>query len=256
MGKVLYNNNPKKQRTHMRRNKEYKKGYSIFGSDGSLHQIEYAQKSVSNSEPSIGIQCKNGIVLLSQNTSTKSSLLINESIEKIHKIDEKIGMAVSGHVTDGRILAEKLRKHTMDEKERYGHVSDTSTLVHNIAEDIQETIQSTELRPYGVSLLVAGIDYNDKPQLYKIDPSGATSAWKGTAIGKNHEKIIDYIEDEYNNDMKIDETVQLVVNSLLNNTKEDISAELLDIVTISTRNGYKKHTTDEIETIINKGEKE
>ncbi|CAL5390723.1 unnamed protein product [Camellia sinensis] len=40
------------------------------------------------------------------------------------------------------------------------------------------------VRPFGVSLLVAGFD--DKgPQLYQVDPSGSYFSWKASAMGKN-----------------------------------------------------------------------
>ncbi len=40
------------------------------------------------------------------------------------------------------------------------------------------------MRPFGVSLMLAGYDDNG-PQLYQIDPSGSYFAWKASAIGKN-----------------------------------------------------------------------
>ena len=45
-------------------------------------------------------------------------------------------------------------------------------------------IESGGVRPFGVSLLMAGFDENG-PQLYQIDPSGSFFAWKASAIGKN-----------------------------------------------------------------------
>lgn len=44
--------------------------------------------------------------------------------------------------------------------------------------------ESGGVRPFGVSLLMAGQDENG-PQLYQIDPSGSYFAWKASAIGKN-----------------------------------------------------------------------
>lgn len=41
------------------------------------------------------------------------------------------------------------------------------------------------VRPFGVSLLVAGWDISSGPTLYQVDPSGSYWAWKASAIGKN-----------------------------------------------------------------------
>lgn len=41
------------------------------------------------------------------------------------------------------------------------------------------------VRPFGVSLLIAGYDEVNGPSLYQVDPSGSYWAWKASAIGKN-----------------------------------------------------------------------
>ena len=57
-------------------------------------------------------------------------------------------------------------------------------LVRDTATVCQEYTQSGGVRPFGVSLLVAGFD-DEGPHLYQVDPSGAYFGWKATAIGKN-----------------------------------------------------------------------
>lgn len=57
-------------------------------------------------------------------------------------------------------------------------------LVREIAAVMQEFTQSGGVRPFGVSLLIAGFD-QDGPQLYQVDPSGAYFGWRASAIGKN-----------------------------------------------------------------------
>lgn len=59
-----------------------------------------------------------------------------------------------------------------------------SQLVKSTAGVMQEYTQSGGVRPFGVSLLVAGCDADGTPRLYQVDPSGAYFAWKATAIGK------------------------------------------------------------------------
>ncbi|KAK7268176.1 hypothetical protein RIF29_20867 [Crotalaria pallida] len=52
------------------------------------------------------------------------------------------------------------------------------------------------VRPFGVSLLVAG--YDDKgPQLYQVDPSGSYFSWKTSAMGKNVSNAKTFLEKRY-----------------------------------------------------------
>lgn len=50
------------------------------------------------------------------------------------------------------------------------------------------------MRPFGVSLLVAGYDNVRGHSLYQVDPSGAFFAWKATAIGKNQVNAKTFLE--------------------------------------------------------------
>ena len=52
------------------------------------------------------------------------------------------------------------------------------------------------MRPFGVSLLMAGHDTHG-PQLYQIDPSGSYFAWKASAIGKNMTNAKTFLEKRY-----------------------------------------------------------
>lgn len=50
------------------------------------------------------------------------------------------------------------------------------------------------VRPFGVSLLVAGYDSQRGPCLYQVDPSGSYFMWKASAIGKNMTNAKTFLE--------------------------------------------------------------
>jgi 20S proteasome subunit alpha 2 len=66
-------------------------------------------------------------------------------------------------------------------------------LTREIAAVMQEFTQSGGVRPFGVSLLIAGYD-DEGPQLYQVDPSGAYFGWKASAIGKNFGNAKNFLE--------------------------------------------------------------
>lgn len=53
------------------------------------------------------------------------------------------------------------------------------------------------VRPFGVSLLVAGFDNARGHTLYQVDPSGSFWAWKASAIGKNQVNAKTFLEKRY-----------------------------------------------------------
>lgn len=234
----------------MRENKNHKTAYNVFGYDGHLHQLEHAKKTVNNSKSSLGIETKEGIILLSHNTSNNSKLLRKSSITQIYSLDSNCAMTMSGHTTDGRMLAEKLREYIEEEKSNYGELTDVKVLAHKISNNLQETIQSTELRPYGVSLLIGGLNKKDEPQLYKVDIDGTTSAWKSICIGKQSSKIMDMIERNYIEDITLTEGKQLLVNSFVNQINENITPEMISIIQITKDNGLEKIDNEEINNLI------
>ena len=66
-------------------------------------------------------------------------------------------------------------------------------LVRGVAQVMQEFTQSGGVRPFGVSLLVAGYDH-EGPQLFQVDPSGTYFGWKASAIGKNFVEAKNFLE--------------------------------------------------------------
>ena len=182
---------------------------TTFSSKGKLEQIENAMKAVTNGETAIGIKCKNGVVLAVE--KKLSSPLIDEaSFKKIQLIAEHIGCTYAGLSGDYRVLLQKARKHTMKYEITYNEPILLTNLCRNVAQTVQEYTQSGGVRPFGISVLVAGVTDN-KPRLFQIDPSGAYYEWKATAIGKNAENAKIFLEKRYNENMELEDAIHNVL---------------------------------------------
>ena len=100
----------------------------------------------------------------------KSILYEEHSIYKVEAITDHIGMVYSGMGPDYRLLVRKARKIAQKYITMYSEPIPTSQLVQRVAYIMQEYTQSGGVRPFGVSLLIAGWD-KDKPSLFQCDPS-------------------------------------------------------------------------------------
>jgi 20S proteasome subunit alpha 5 len=75
-------------------------------------------------------------------------------------------------------------------------------------------------RPYGVALLIAGVDENG-PCIYQTDPSGTMIQYKAKGIGAADEGIQSILNEKYNEvivnymqKMSLEDAKKLALNSL------------------------------------------
>lgn len=159
----------------------------------------------------------NGIVLATENKQ-KSLLYDENSVHKIENITDNIGMVYSGMGPDFRLLVRQARKIAQNYYMIYNESIPTSQLVQRIAGVMQEYTQSGGVRPFGVSLLICGLEESASgetiPLLFQCDPSGAYFAWKATAMGKNSVNGKTFLEKRYTEDMELDDAVHIAILTL------------------------------------------
>ncbi|WP_138005742.1 archaeal proteasome endopeptidase complex subunit alpha [Halalkalirubrum salinum] len=222
----------------------YDRGTSLFSPDGRIYQVEYAREAVSRGAPSVGIRAADGVVLAAQSRAA-SSLMVSESIEKLHKLDDHIGTASAGHVADARQLIDFARRMSQMNRLRYGEPVGVETLTKYVTDHIQENTQRGGTRPYGAALLVAGID-NGTPRLFGADPSGTPNEWKATVIGGSSSEVQSFLEEEWTEDTTVDDGVELAIRSL-RVANDELQPEEISVATITDDDGYHVLTVDEIE---------
>ena len=189
----------------------YDRTSTMFSPDGRLLQVEYAKKTVKQGSTAIGIVCKDGVVLVADKRITEA-LIVPSSVEKVFQIDEHIGATASGILSDGRVLIDRARLLAQQHRVTYDEAIDTASLVKDICDMKQQFTQFGGARPFGVSLLFAGV--NSEPELYLTDPTGIYFQYKATAMGEAETEIKDILNKEYKESITIDEGVSLAVRAL------------------------------------------
>ncbi|KAJ3415478.1 Proteasome subunit alpha type-2 [Chytridiales sp. JEL 0842] len=190
----------------------YSFSLTTFSPSGKLGQIEYALAAVNQGVTSVGIKATNGIVIATEK-KTSSPLVDDSSLEKVTTICRNVGIVYSGMGPDARVLVDKARKSAQEYKRIYLEEPPVRVLVKEIASVMQEFTQSGGVRPFGVSLLVAGFDETG-PSLYQVDPSGSYWAWKASAIGKNMISARTFLEKRYSETLEIEDAVHTAILTL------------------------------------------
>ena len=116
---------------------------------------------------------------------------------------------------------------------------------------MQEYTQSGGVRPFGVSLLLAGLDADGSPKLYQVDPSGAYFGWKATAIGRNYQSSKAFLEKRYTEDMELEDAVHTALLTLREGFEGEMTAENVEVGVVSKVDGkFRVLTKEEVQDYL------
>ncbi|KAM0869679.1 hypothetical protein ACQ4PT_040502 [Festuca glaucescens] len=227
---------------------QYSFSLTTFSPSGKLVQIEHALTAVGSGQTSLGIKAANGVVIATE--KKLPSILVDEtSVQKIQSLTPNIGVVYSGMGLDFRVLVRKSRKQAQQYYQLYKETIPVTQLVRETAAVMQEFTQSGGVRPFGVSLLIAGYDDNG-PQLYQVDPSGSYFSWKASAMGKNVSNAKTFLEKRYTEDMELDDAIHTAILTLKEGYEGQISANNIEIGVIRADREFKVLTPAEIKDFL------
>lgn len=221
----------------------YDRGITIFSPDGRLYQVEYAREAVKRGTASIGIKTPDGIVL-AVDKRIRSPLMERESVEKIHKTDDHIGVASAGHVADARQLIDYARQQAQLNRFRYDEPIAVETLTKTVTDYIQQYTQVGGARPFGVSLIIGGVD-DGQARLYETDPSGTPYEWKALAVGADRAEIQEFLEEEYDEGLSLEEGITLAMRALAKVNEGTLSPLDIGVATVDVDSERFERLTDE-----------
>jgi proteasome alpha subunit len=188
----------------------YDRTATMFSPQGHLLQVEYAEKTVRLGSSSIGMTCSDGVFILAD-LRTEDKLIISKSANKIYEIDSHIISSVAGIVSDARVLIERAQVLAQQHRVTYDSPIEPELIIKDLSNLKQQFTQYGGARPFGVSLMVAGIN-NKKPELYTSDVTGNYLAYYTNAIGENDDKIKEKLRERYKHDLTIKKGIKLALD--------------------------------------------
>lgn len=226
----------------------YDRAITMFSPDGRLLQVEYAKKTVRQGSTAIGMTCSDGILLVTDKRIV-DSLVVPESVEKIFQVDDHIAATASGILSDARVLIERAQLKAQQHRVTFDSPIDTISIVKDICDLKQICTQSGGLRPFGVSILIAGID-DSTPKLFETDPTGIYFQYKATVIGEGEVEVEEILHKEYQASMDIEEGLKLCLKALKKVLGDNFSIERIDSAYITIKDKkFEKFSKDIIEKV-------
>ncbi|MFQ6086906.1 MAG: archaeal proteasome endopeptidase complex subunit alpha [Candidatus Bathyarchaeia archaeon] len=196
-----------------RRKIAYDRIVTRFSPEGRLFQVEYALETVKRGATITGLVCSEGVVLGAEEPMTDE--LQDPSLSwKIYELDEHVGAAIAGLGPDSRVLVEQSRAYAQSNRLMYDEPVDVEVLTKRIGDIKQRCTQQIWVRPFGVSLILGGVDKTGN-KVFKTHPSGSYRSYKATAEGAGKETVKDVLKEEYRGDMTLDDAIKLTVRCLM-----------------------------------------
>jgi proteasome alpha subunit len=189
----------------------YDRAITVFSPDGRLYQVEYAIETVRRGTLAIGIKSKDGVILAVEEKARK--LQISDVTQKIFQVDDHIGVAAAGYIPDARTQVDHARFFAQSNRLIYDEPVDVEGVAKNIADMAQQFTQYAGVRPFGVALILAGVDKTGAA-LYLTDPSGTYIGYDAVAIGAGSDQVTEFLEKSYRENMSMDEGGALAMESI------------------------------------------
>lgn len=171
-------------------------GYDLstttYSPDGKVFQVDYACKAVDNGGLSLGVKCKDGVVLGVEKL-LPFKMLVPGSNRRIAAVDRHAGMAGTGLAPDARQIISRARNECSTYLSFYGDRIPAQILADRMAHYLHMFTLYWSVRPFGAAMLLACKDF-DGYSLYLLEPSGECQRYFGNAVGKGRQAAKNEIE--------------------------------------------------------------
>jgi len=224
----------------------YDRAIVTFSPDGRLFQVEYAREAVKRGTTSIGIVFANGVVLIASRPLPDLALA-DSGGDKIHQVDDNLAVAISGFLADGRILVDIGRIKSQVYKLTYDEPLNALGAVKEIADRMQMYTQFGGVRPFGVALLLAGIDEKG-PQLFEIDPSSTFYGWQAQTIGRGAPEALKILKKGWKGGLSEEDAIKLGIQALKAGEK-GVKIQEVELAIINDKGFIKYHGDEAIKFI-------
>jgi len=197
----------------------------------------------------VGMVCRDGIVLAADKRASMGWLIANKEIEKIFQVSNWLAITVAGGVADAFSVV-KLLKAELDLYRLNTSIEPSLTVAANLLGTIVYSSFKSYM-PYMTQLIVGGLDDKETFALYDVDPSGAVLRnFKYTTTGSGSPMVYGVLEDSYRENMSVDDGVQLAIRAVSAAMKRDVfSGEGIDVIVIDKK-GFRRIDKDKVTATI------
>lgn len=198
----------------------------------------------------VGIICKDGVVLAADKRATAGNLIVNKRAKKVVSINKRMALTKSGMVSDSQLLIKLLRSRIKLKELN----NNRETTVKEAASQLAGMVYSNVRTASGIThFLFGGCDKNG-PQIFDIFPDGSITDIneEGGFVASGSGSVFAYgvLENNYKEGISVKDGVNLAISAVNSALQRDsASGQGVDIAVID-KDGFRKETTKMLNTSI------
>lgn len=194
----------------------------------------------------VGLRFNGGTALASDSRSTARYLVRSKNVRKIFKIQDRIGVAVSGLAGDARRLVDSIKTESNLYQIRREKPISTKSLARLTA----NIFHARRMFPYIVSLILSGVD-EDGPKLYFLDPAGGSlEEEKFASAGTGSSVAYGVLEQNYETDMDSERALRLAAQSIQQAIERDAATGDSVMLARIDYEGYQEISEDQVKNYL------
>ena len=193
----------------------------------------------------IGVVCKEGVILASDTRVTMGFYVAHKFGKKVYKIDDHLGMTIAGTVADAQRVVDILTANA----QLYRINMNRPMPVASAARLVANLLFSARYVPLATQVLIGGMD-DTGPHVFNLDPFGSLTEEKSVSTGSGSPIAYGILEDKYREDMSIEEVLPIVVKAVNAAMKRDVASGNSYNVIVIDKNGYRDLSEEEKKQLL------
>ncbi len=198
----------------------------------------------------LGIVCKDGVVLAADKRATAGNLIVDKRAEKVHIINDDVAVTIAGTVSDAQLLIKLIKAELKLKEVRTGKKA-TMKEAANLLGGLQySNIRRMSMMPGIAHFLLGGKDKLGT-HLYDLFPDGSVTRIKDyVSSGSGSVFAYGVLESQYKENMTTDEGVALAVKCINASLQRDTySGNGIDVLVVKD-SGLRKVIEKELQYAV------
>jgi len=201
---------------------------------------EAVDKLILKGTTTIGVVCKDGVILASDTRVTMGFYVAHKHGKKIYKIDDHLAMTIAGSVADAQRTVDILTANA----QLYKLNMNRPLPISSAARFIANILFSARYAPFLTQVLIGGLD-DTGPHVFSVDPFGSVTEEKCVSTGSGSPVAYGILEDRYKEGASTKEFLPIIIKAVNAAMKRDAASGDSYNVAVIDPKGYRELTNEE-----------